>query len=137
MRATLIQNADEHHWMLLDYRVTQLLIDPGSFRLQSWSLEGSVEIRFGAPFSLISARGGERRLDPEQTEALAPVLALLRRPLQSITVSRDGELAVEFSDGVSLRSAPHPRYEAWEVQGAGALEGMSYQCDVGGGSPWG
>ena len=136
MRATLIESTDEHHWMLLDYRVTQLLVDPGSFRLQSWSLEGSLEIRFGAPFTLVSARGGARRLDPEQTEGLAPVLGLLRRPLQSVTISRDGVLAVEFSDGVVLRAEPHPRHEAWEVQGAGTLEGMAYVCGVGGGKPW-
>ena len=137
MRATLIQSTDEHHWVLLDYRVTQLVVDAGSFRLLSWSLEGSLEVRFGAPFTLVSARGGERRLDPEQTEGLAPVLALLRRPLQSVTITRDGTLSVEFGDGVVLRAEPDPRYEAWEVQGAGALEGMGYQCDVGGGSPWG
>ena len=136
MRATLIESADEHHWMLLDYRVTQLVVDPGSFRFQSWSLEGSIEIRFGASFTLVSPRGGTRHLDPEQTEGLAPVLALLRRPLQSLTISRAGELSVEFADGTVLRCAPHPRHAAWEVQGAGALEGMAYACLVGGGSPW-
>jgi hypothetical protein len=45
-------------------------------------------------------------------------------------------LRLEFGDGSSLDSAPHPRLEAWEVQGGGALEGMAYRSRPGGGVPW-
>jgi len=144
MGATLIESPDEHHWVLLDHQVTQLIIDVGSFRLQTWSLEGSAEIRCSAPFALRQASGAERTIDPAETETLAPVLSLLRRRLESITVTRDGELTATFSGGLSLaasggravaggRGPGRPGVRGagggsapWEVQGGGALEGMSY-----------
>ena len=136
MRATLLESPDEHHWMLLDHRVTQLVFDARAFRMQTWSLDSSLEIRLAAPFTFVSPRGGERRLDPEQTEGLAPVLALLRRPVQSLTVTRAGDLVVELADGAALRVAPSARVEAWEVVGAGSMEGMGYRCRMDGRAPW-
>jgi len=132
MGATLIESPDEHHWVLLDHRVTQVVVDASAFRVQTWSLEGSAEIRCSAPFTLRLPSGAERTLDPAQTETLAPILGLLRRRLESITVTRDGELTAAFSGGVSLvignwRPAGGARGPGgWEVQGGGTLEGMSY-----------
>ena len=132
MGATLIESPDEHHWVLLDHQVTQIVVDARSFRIQTWSLEGSADIRCAAPFILRQSSGAERAVDPAETEALAPILGLLRRRLESITVTRDGELTAAFSGGVSLvvvggrRGGGAPRGAAWEVQGGGALEGMSY-----------
>lgn len=131
MGATLIESPDEHHWVLLDHRVTQIVVDASSFRVQTWSLEGSAEIRCSAPFTLRQSSGAERAMNPAETETLAPILGLLRRRLESITITRDGELTVAFS-GVSLviggqRASANARHPAgWEVQGGGALEGMSY-----------
>jgi Family of unknown function (DUF6188) len=136
MKATLIESAQEHHWVLLDARVTQLVIDPSSFRFQAWSLDASAEVRVAAPFTLHLPSGAERSFDPEQTEGLAPALAILRRPLQSLTITRAGELTADFGDGMSIVVRPHARYEAWEVQGGGSLEGMDYLCHAGGGTPW-
>jgi hypothetical protein len=131
MGATLIESPDEHHWVLLDHQVTQVVIDASSFRVQTWSLEGSAEIRCSAPFTLRQSSGSERSIDPAATETLAPVLGLLRRRLESITVTRDGELTATFSGGLSIAVAGARRLtavgpSAWEVQGGGALEGMSY-----------
>jgi len=131
MGATLIESPDEHHWVLLEHRVTQIVVDASSFRVQTWSLEGSADIRCSAPFTLRQPSGAERTIDPAETEALAPVLGLLRRRLESITVTRDGELTAAFSGGLSVvvrggRSRTGRRAAAWEVQGGGALEGMSY-----------
>ena len=137
MQAQLIEGPDDHHWVLLGHRVTQMVIDAGAVRLQTWSLDASAEVRLGAPFTLRLASGAARTLDPEATESLAPALALLRRPLRSLTMTRGGELTVEFGDGAVVTARPHPRLDAWEVQGAGALEGMSYRCGAGGGVPWG
>lgn len=133
MGATLIESPDEHHWVLLDHQVTQIVVDASSFRIQTWSLEGSAEIRCSAPFTLRQASGSERAIDPTETETLAPLLALLRRRVESLTITRDGELTVAFSGGSSIvigaprTSASGPRRSAsWELQGGGALEGMSY-----------
>jgi hypothetical protein len=95
-----------------------------------------VEIRIGAPFTLHSAGGGVRPLDPVDTEQLAPVLALLRRRVRSLTITRRGELSLEFGDGARIDVAPHARHDAWELFGGGTLEGVAYRCDAGGGVPW-
>jgi hypothetical protein len=124
--ATLIESPDEHHWVLLDHQVTQLVVEAGSFRVQTWALDASAEIRCAAPFVLRQPSGAERVIDPDETETLAPVLSLLRRRLESITVTREGELTAQFSGGLTLAVLGRPRTPAWEVQGAGALEGMSY-----------
>jgi hypothetical protein len=131
MGATLIESPDEHHWVLLDHQVTQVVVDASSFRVQTWSLEGSAELRCSAPFTLRQSSGAERAIDPAETETLAPILALLRRRLESITITRDGELTAAFSGAVSLvirgqRAGSGGRRGGWEVQGGGALEGMSY-----------
>jgi hypothetical protein len=132
MGATLIESPDEHHWVLLDHQVTQIVVDASSFRVQTWSLEGSAEIRCSAPFTLRQSSGAERAIDPAETESLGPILALLRRRLESVTITRDGELTAAFSGGTSVVvSGQRPgssgrRVAGWEVQGGGALEGMSY-----------
>jgi hypothetical protein len=132
MGATLIESPDEHHWVLLDHQVTQLVIEASSFRLQTWSLDASAEIRCAAPFTLRQSSGAERTIDPAETETLTPVLSLLRRRLESVTITRDGELTATFSGGTSVvvagkaAAGSRRRGPRWEVQGGGALEGMSY-----------
>ena len=136
MRAQLMESPGEHHWVLLDHRVTQLAFDAESVRLHTWALDGSTELRLAAPFTLRSAAGGGRLHDPEETAALAPLLALLRRRLSALTVTRGGELTAEFEGGTAIVVEPSGRRVAWELQGGGALEGVVYRCPVGGGVPW-
>jgi hypothetical protein len=135
MRTSLIESPDEHHWVLLDYRIAQLAADASSVRLLAWSLEASLELRLASPFVLHTSAGGERRLDPEQPETLAPLLALLRRPLSSLTITRAGELTLRLGDGTTLAAPASARRDAWDVSGGGALEGMAYRA-AGGGPPW-
>lgn len=135
MPASLIQSADEHHWILLDHRIARVTVERDAVRLESWSLDGSLELRFAAPFVLRLPSGAERRLDPAQPEALGPLLPLVRRALRALTVRRDGELTVEIDDGSSIVAAPLGAREAWEVQGGGALEGMDYFGGVGRDTP--
>ncbi|MDQ3697855.1 MAG: DUF6188 family protein [Gemmatimonadota bacterium] len=136
MNATLIESPDEHHWVLLDHRVTQLVIDPGSLRVQTWSLDASAEIRLAAPFTVRVGEGVARTLDPEATESLAPALALLRRSVRSLTITSGAELTITLADEAVLQARAHPRCAAWELQGGGALEGVAYRCLPGGGRPW-
>jgi hypothetical protein len=136
VNAQLIDSKDEHHWVLLDHKVIQVIVDLSSFRLQSWSLDGSTDIRFGTSSRLRLPSGLERPLDPSVPEGLSPLLALVGRALRSLTVTRTGSLIVTFSDGATLETDPHPRTTAWEVQGGGVLEGMTYVCAPGGGAPW-
>lgn len=126
MGATLIESPDEHHWVLLDHQVIQIVVDGSSFRIQTWSLDGSADVRCSSPFTLRQSSGAERTIDPSETETLAPVLSLLRRRLESVTITRHGELTAAFSGGMSLVVNAGRRAAGWEVQGGGALEGMSY-----------
>ena len=131
MKAQLIESDDEHHWVLLDHRVTQLIIDHASIRIQTWSLDGSADIRLGAPFISHLANGTRRAIDPRETERLAPCLALVGLGVRSVTVTRTGTLTLAFSDGSMLTAPPDPRQSAWDVQGGGVLEGMAYAGEPG------
>lgn len=131
MNAQLIESDDEHHWVLLDHRVTQLVIDRSSIRIQTWSLDGSADIRLVAPFVMQLAAGGTRHIDPTDTERLAPCLALVGVGVRSVTVTRGGTLALAFSDGSTLTAVRDPRRAAWDVQGGGVLEGMAYAGEPG------
>lgn len=126
MNAQLIESEDEHHWVLLDHRVTQLVIDRASIRIQTWSLDGSADIRIACPFVLQLASGGTRHIDPVDTERLSPCLAMVGLGVRSITVTRSGTLTLAFTDSSTIAVAPDPRRPAWDVQGGGILEGMAY-----------
>ena len=58
------------------------------------------------------------------------------RRVEALEVTANGAVEVAFSDGTLLAVAPHPREEAWQLQGAGGLEGLVYRCPAGGGRPW-
>ena len=131
MKAQLIESEDEHHWVLLDHRVTQLSIDQASIRVQTWSLDGSADVRLGAPFVHQLPNGSTRRVDPIDTERLAPCLAWIGLGVRSVTVTRTGTLSLAFSDGSAITASPDPRRTAWDIQGGGVLEGMAYAGEPG------
>lgn len=127
---------DVQEWRFTDWRITQLTIDSASVRLLAWRLEGAAEIRIGVPFRF---RDGdwEKRVDPENTLELATILPVVDRPLEVIRVQRTGQLHLRLGGRMILQVEPDPDLEAWEIGGAGVLEGLSYLSGPGGGSPWG
>jgi hypothetical protein len=137
MIANLASTHDEHEWSFVDSAVTQLIVDPGGFRFVVWSLEGSIEVRVGVPFTLRAANQTSSILDPECASDLAPTLDLLQVDLATIRVRRSGELRIDFANGAVLSVEPHPAYEAWEINGTGTMHELGYLCGPGGGSPWG
>ena len=136
MSAQIVLSPDEHRWSLSGHRVTQLTVDQASVRFQTWTLQASAEIRLAAPFTLREPDGVQRTIDPEEPEQAAPLLSLLGRSIELVVVSRSGHLEIGLGDGSVISAAPHPRIDAWELQGGGAFEGMAYRCDPGGGAPW-
>ena len=136
MTVELEERPDAHHWIFADHRVTQLVLDLSSLRLQTWTLQASAEIRLAVPFDLLEADGVIRTIDPEEPEQIAPVLSIVGRGIETMTISRAGELRLTFSDGSTIVAKSHPRFEAWEVQGAGVLEGLQYLAVPGGGQSW-
>lgn len=136
MSAQVSETPNEHRWMLTGHRITQLSIDLTSVRLLTWTLDASAEVRLAVPFTYLEPDSVERLIDPEEPEQLSPMLSLIGRTLEMLIATRRGELMLAFGDGSSVRALPHPRVQAWEVQGGGALEGMSYRAEPGGGIPW-
>ncbi len=136
MPANLDASPEQHDWTLEGHRITQVCVDLASCRLLTWTLEASLEVRFAVPFQLTLADGTTRTIDPEAPEQTAPLLTLITREIQRLVVTRSGSLSVAMSDGSVIDVASHRRYEAFEVSGAGALEGISYRAQVGGGQPW-
>ncbi len=136
MTAALDERPDRHRWTLDDHRVTQLVVELGAVRLATWTLHASIELRLGVPFVIQQADGVARDADPDEPEQLAPLLTLVGRWLETLTVTADAELTVTFSDGTILTVRPDRRYEAWQVQGGGALEGVSYVARPGGERPY-
>ncbi len=137
MHAVLEETPDRHQWTFQDLRVTQLLVDPGSFRIQAWHLSAQIELRLGVPFAFRDLDGRSRVVDPEAPEQVAPLLTLVGRSVDAAMISRSGALAIRFGDGSTIDIEPHDQFEAWEIQGTGELAEVNYLCGVGGGSPWG
>jgi hypothetical protein len=136
MSATLDERPGGHVLFLDEHRVTQLLVELRAVRLQTYTLHDALELRVGVPFTLRQADGEARRVDPAQPEQLAPLLTLVGRRVEALEVAEEGGAEVAFSDGTVLTVEPHPREEAWQLQGAGGLEGLVYRCPAGGGRPW-
>jgi hypothetical protein len=132
-----LENFEDHHtWTFSDHRVTMFCVETTSCRLQSWSLQDSVEIRFASSFELTLADGSMRRIDPTAHEQLAPLLTLVGRALLQLVVSRSGDLEIRLSDGSLIEMRTRATRASFEVNGAGALEGMSYVSGVSSGPMW-
>lgn len=136
MSASLDERPGHHLLTLHDHRVIQLLVELRAVRLQTYTLHDAVELRIAVPFLLRQADGDERRIDPAEPEQLAPLLTLVGRQAEQLAVHERGDLEAAFSDGTILRVDAHPRAEAWQLQGAGGLEGLVYRARAGGGPPW-
>ena len=136
MSAELEDLEDQHAWTFSDHRVTQFCVEITSCRLQSWSLSESLEVRLSSPFELMLADGTTRRIDPTAHEQLAPLLTLVGRALMQLVVSRSGDLELRLSDGTVIEIRTRATRASFEVNGAGALEGMSYVSGVANGPLW-
>lgn len=135
MHASLIESPDEHHWVLLDHRVSELSISPRTVRVRTWSLDGSLELSLSGDFRLRLASGATRALAAGRTDALAPLLAVVGRGVQAVTVGRNGQVVMDLADGAAIEAGPDPRVVSWEMVGGGILEGLAYRCAPGT-TPW-
>jgi hypothetical protein len=57
---------------------------------------------------------------------------LVGAEVESAEIGRDGLFTIEFSNGRQLISRPHPKYEAWQVEGP---RGLFVVCPAGGDEP--
>ncbi len=135
MDAQLIDTDDEHHWVLIDYRVAEVVAGTGWVAVRVWSLGGSFDVRVATTCALVLPSGARRELRPDNADSLAPLLALVGVGVRSLTTTRAGTTTVAFGDDSALELTRSGRPEAWEIEGGGVLEGMSYDA-VGTGTPW-
>lgn len=135
MHASLIESEDEHHWVLLDHRLTELSVTSRNVRVRTWSLDGSVELLLATPFRLRLPNGTTRTLDPSRPESMGPLLAIVGRDVQSLTVWKAGSATMELADGLAIEATPDPRLMSWELLGGGVLEGLTYRAGAGA-FPW-
>jgi hypothetical protein len=84
------------------------------FKMLFWSNLGSCEVTIGQPF-LFQSLASQREIDPENTADLMPVIMLLHQNATRITVSRSGQMRIEFEDGSLIQSDAHDKYEAWTI----------------------
>jgi hypothetical protein len=89
-----------------------------------------------ATFHLTLADGTTREINPEDSERLAPLLTMIGREILHLTVAKSGSLSLRLSDGSMIEIDSHPRHAAFEVNGGGSVEGITYLARPGGGSPW-
>lgn len=127
---------DVQEWRFTDWRITQITIDAASIRLLAWRLEGAAEIRISAPFRFRD-RDRESRVDPGNAPELALMLPVVDRAIEMIRVEGTGALQLRIGGRMILNVEPDRDFEAWEIGGAGMLEGLAYLCPPGGGLPWG
>ncbi len=77
------------------------------------------ELVIETPFLLCDAGGEWHELDPGTGAALAPVLDLFRRAINTVEIRAKGALHLTFDDGAQLHIGPHAEYESWHLTGIG------------------
>ncbi|MCQ3928877.1 MAG: hypothetical protein DPW16_00330 [Chloroflexi bacterium] len=111
----------EKYWELPigDKEVTRLIIDYG-FALEIAHPDYNLEIRLIEDF-VLSENGQEAVLSIDNPLSLAPGLALLKRPIASIKMTKTGLLEILFSDQTQISVKPNNQHEAWHIVGGPSL----------------
>lgn len=100
-----------------DVLVTGVCID-WSVRLVIGSAGAPLEIRIESPFLFVNSDGIRSELVPaDDPQAIAPVLAAVRRPLERLDAFKDGRLEILIGDGISLSVPISNEFEPWEIGG--------------------
>ena len=84
-------------------------------------LEGASELAWRGERAVLG-------LGDDPTEYV-PLISPIGHVVSEARASRDGQLALEFSDGSSLNAEPDPNYEAWNL----TFDGLTFVCQPGGG----
>ena len=121
----------EDRWMLTSEgaEVTRVCFDWG-VGLTIGPSEPQTDIRIECHVILVDRHGSAIELAPEGSpHALAPLLRLLRQPVNQFEVMKDGHLKIRTGDGDVLTVAPSTEFEAWEISGP---DGYRMVCSPGG-----
>ena len=113
MSDRLIETSEGWIIALSDGRVGCIHID---FRLglEISDTAGTVRLIVETPCKLRNAEG-ELTVVPDDAATLAPTLTLFNVGTEEIAIHRNGELSIEFSNGLQLNVSPSDQYEAWQI----------------------
>jgi hypothetical protein len=129
---------DRREWELAGHEVTRLLIDY-RFTIEVWwyheRCDHTLRLTIGAPFWDFRS-GNETWVNPEDPNTVAPALAVLHKPTQTLRAFRGGRLILTLSDGTEIVVEKDPHYEAWEASGTGDLSDVLLLCSPHEGPPW-
>ena len=117
----------DDRWAILseDVLVTGVCID-WSVRLVVGSAGAPLEIRIESPFLFVNSDGIRSELVPAgDPQAMAPVLATVRRPLERLEAFKDGRLEMSVGNGISLNVAISNEFEPWEIAGPAGFKIVS------------
>jgi hypothetical protein len=89
----------------------------------------SCELRIERPFTIVVPGWGIHRVDPDEAVDLEQALSLLRRKVDSATVTKEGDLKLHLGDRTTLQVAPDENFEAWTLT---ASTGARLVCLPGG-----
>lgn len=112
-----------------DLIVTQCRIDY-SFGLELWKLkEHYLSLRIEGIFRFDSGEKIYNIFVEKDPESVGPVLRIINQEIKSITINKDGDLELVFTNGMNISVSPSPDFEAWTLSGAG---GLLFVCSPGG-----
>lgn len=140
MNSLMREFDDRRIWAIGGHEVTRLCVDY-RVTIEIWwrdeaSPDNYVTIQIGNSFVL--HRGGAQiEVIPEQITTVAPVLQILHRPVESLTVYRDGRLVLRMCDGDEIVVEKDAHFESWETHGTGELADVNMLCSPHDCPPWG
>jgi hypothetical protein len=113
----LVETAEHWDVPVSDSEVTRVSFD-WAVSLLIGSGEATFEVRIEGEILLEDADEAGLTIDPEgDPQQLAPVLSLLRQPVDHVCALKNGELRIGLSSGTTLRVAASDEFEPWEISG--------------------
>jgi hypothetical protein len=111
--------------LTFDYAATLLIDMPGS------SLRITIETT-----CTLHIDSHSESMEPKESKSMAPLLPLLRHPLSSLIVFRNGLLILKFKNRTELHVAKDEQYESWNAVGNGDLADIALLCSPHPDSTW-
>lgn len=127
-----IYNLDERKdsfVLTIKKRITGCCVGTG-FEILLLDGEDEIRIRIGGCFVL---KDGDisQTFDPDQPTTLASALRIIYEVVESAVAYKNGQLEINFSNGMILSAGPDPHYESWQISGRTPIE-LLIVCAPGG-----
>src|SRR3979411_3322138 len=132
-QSRMIEYPDRRVWHLKDYEVETLIL---SYTLIMYlhgppnkQQSNDATIQIYGPF-FFRHQKLETEFDPAHPETLGPVLDILHKRVESLTVFRSGNLILSFENGDEITVEKRWDVETWESFGKGATLDIGMLCSM-------